>query len=290
MIVQHDDEHRVAFPALSARPRGPKSASHVHSKPHLNLEQRKPKIQNVYLQSSRSRTPSLRNSRMGSRPTTPTTSVAANVAFRPQMQRSNSLTGPSSAGLPMSLSWTAVGPVPKSAKRWARTAHLHEVKSPVPSSATAEGSSSNRSAKLKIDTEGAGQDEKENRGILLSSAKPAASIKGKATSLDDEVDAERDVYMDERPSRPFSRPLRLGQSNGHLPPPILVTPDNHAQTGAVDQVQQSNGARIIRRWNTTSSSPSSPGVDGDDENLWVDTDTSADGGNSSDIDVDFGFG
>lgn len=24
--------------------------------------------------------------------------------------------------------WTAVGPVPKSAKRWARTAHLHEVR------------------------------------------------------------------------------------------------------------------------------------------------------------------
>lgn len=227
---------------------------------------------------------------MGSRPTTPTTSVAANVAFRPQMQRSNSLTGPSSAGLPMSLSWTGVGPVPKSAKRWARTAHLHEVKSPVPSSATAEGSSSNRSAKLKKDTDGTEEDEKENCGVSSSLAKSAASTKDKATSLDDEGDAERDVFLDERPNRPFSRPLRLGQSNGHLPPPILVTPDNRTQTGAVDQVQQSNGARLVRRWNNTSSSPSSPGVDGDDENLWVDTDTSVDGGNSSDIDVDFGFG
>ncbi|EIN12290.1 hypothetical protein PUNSTDRAFT_124219 [Punctularia strigosozonata HHB-11173 SS5] len=54
------------------------------------------------------------------RPTTP----AKGFEGRPQMQRSNSqgpFAGPSAVG-------GAVGSVPRSAKRWARSAHLHEVK------------------------------------------------------------------------------------------------------------------------------------------------------------------
>ena len=298
-IVHRDDEHRVAFPALSARPKGPKSASNALAKSHLGnggltSDPRKPKIQNVYLQThSGSRTPR-RNSR-GSRPTTPTTSITASTVFRPKIQRANSLTGPSSAGLPTSSSWTGIGPVPKSAKRWARTAHLHEVKSPLPSSA-AVAESSSRSAKNRKDADGGEEDEKENRRVVLSaSVKLAASTpKDTAKTLNDGdmgigMDTERDVFIDDTPSRTFSRPQRLGQSNGHLPPPILVSPDNHNHVGTSNGgVQQSDRPGIIRRWNTTSAA--SPSGDGDDENLWVDTDTSVDGGDSSDIDGDFEFG
>lgn len=52
------------------------------------------------------------------RPLTPT----GNSSPRPLIQRSNSQGTPHGFAL--------VGPVPKSAKRWARTAHLHEVKTP----------------------------------------------------------------------------------------------------------------------------------------------------------------
>lgn len=294
-IVHRDDEHRVAFPVLSSRPRGPKSASHAQAKPHL--EQRKPKIQNVYLQSgSRSRTPSLRNSRIVSRPTTPTTSITTFTNYRPQIQRANSLTGPASAGLPMSSSWTGIEPVPKSAKRWARTAHLHEVKSPIPSSVPV--ASSSRSVKNAKDVDG-GEEEKENRGTVSALVKlPTFTPKDKAKALNVgdigvETGGGRDIFIDEAPNRLFSRPRRLGRSNGHddrLPPPILVIPGSHNRVvTSSDGVQQTNGSGIIQRWNTmSSSSVSSPGADGDDENLWVDTDTSVDGGNSSDVDGCFG--
>jgi len=54
------------------------------------------------------------------KPTTPTTSI-----FRPQiLQRSSSHHGAQSG------SWGPSYVVPKSARKWARTAHLHEVKTP----------------------------------------------------------------------------------------------------------------------------------------------------------------
>ncbi|KAF9478205.1 hypothetical protein BDN70DRAFT_880260 [Pholiota conissans] len=73
----------------------------------------------------RARVPSLRSTPANrrihhQRPVTPISS-----SFRPQiLQRSNSHGGP---GLPQSASWGTTS-VPKSAKRWARSAHLHEVK------------------------------------------------------------------------------------------------------------------------------------------------------------------
>ncbi|KAF9568746.1 hypothetical protein CPC08DRAFT_601232, partial [Agrocybe pediades] len=80
----------------------------------------------------RSRVPSLRSTPTANRrsqhglhlhhpkPTTPTT-----AGFRPQMlQRSSSHHGVQSG------SWGPLGAMPKSAKKWARTAHLHEVKTP----------------------------------------------------------------------------------------------------------------------------------------------------------------
>ncbi|KAH9891896.1 UNC-like C-terminal-domain-containing protein [Cubamyces lactineus] len=58
---------------------------------------------------------------------------------RPGIQRSSSGS--------MTLGFGGIGPVPKSAKRWARSAHLHEVKGAVASSSNAEGSNQRRPAK-----------------------------------------------------------------------------------------------------------------------------------------------
>ncbi|KAF5380640.1 hypothetical protein D9757_007002 [Collybiopsis confluens] len=234
-------EHKIAFPSYSVYPRGLKSASHVHSKSHSSaLLERKPRVQNVYLQnSSRSRTPSLRtpqpyNPRLVPRPITPTTLLS--TAHRPQLQRANSLSGPSSS-LPASVSWTGVGPVPKSAKRWARTAHLHEVKSP---SVAAE-------SKARMN-----QDEKENRDLLRSAQLMADSVVDfPAKTLNN-----NDVFL-VTPSRTSRR------SAGH--PTLRASLASAHGSDSCDDL----------RW---VSSPGS--CDGEDGDVWVDTDitdTSVDG-------------
>ncbi|KAF8194198.1 hypothetical protein BJ912DRAFT_959739 [Pholiota molesta] len=150
----------------------------------------------------RSRAPSLRstpaNRRLHlQRPVTPVT-----ASFRPQhLQRSNSHGGPL---LPQSASWGAVS-VPKSAKRWARSAHLHEVKTlgPLVSAATAAAAAAATSARRsrKKSGENSGRTprefdfERENHDFFSSSA---GSLLFKA---DDESAAsvaldEGDVWID----------------------------------------------------------------------------------------------
>ncbi|KIK69863.1 hypothetical protein GYMLUDRAFT_90851 [Collybiopsis luxurians FD-317 M1] len=252
--AHRDDEHKVVFPALSARSRGPKSASHVHAKPQTAITERKPRVQNVYLRSgSRSRTPSLRtphphNPRLVSRPTTPTTSISA--TYRPQLQRANSLSGPNFS-LPTSASWTGVGPVPKSAKRWARTAHLHEVKSPATIAAE---------SKIPKDL-----DEKENQSAessadSLTIAKSAPDRKAK--NMENGMDM--DIF--------FKTPSRLPKrSNGHTRLSVLTTSLDKSSGGLDPRLSHAD-----IRWTT------SPGgsCDGEDGDLWIDTDmtdTSIDG-------------
>jgi len=97
---------------------------------------------------SRSRAPSLRSPPSGRR----TQHTMQNKAITPTgssirpLQRSNS-----QGGFPMHYtnSWAAGNNVPKSAKRWARTAHLHEVRSAVPYSvlSNAGGGSGHRTKK-----------------------------------------------------------------------------------------------------------------------------------------------
>jgi hypothetical protein len=87
--------------------------------------------------SSRSRTPSIRtplsrqfNITGQHRPRTPVASGSMSTAIphqltpRPRLKRANS----HGSGPVLTATWTGVGPVPKSAKRWARSAHLHEVR------------------------------------------------------------------------------------------------------------------------------------------------------------------
>ncbi|KAI0320970.1 UNC-like C-terminal-domain-containing protein [Amylostereum chailletii] len=84
--------------------------------------------------SRRPRTPSRRHPFAhvvhGSNMRTPGTPTAI---ARPVLQRSNSHSSAASASAGASTSTTSllIGPVPRSAKRWARTAHLHEVRRPV---------------------------------------------------------------------------------------------------------------------------------------------------------------
>ncbi|KAF9068596.1 UNC-like C-terminal-domain-containing protein [Rhodocollybia butyracea] len=244
--VHHEDEPVITFPTLSARPRVPKTAPHTKS--HAFLAERKPKVQNVYLQSRpRSRTPSLRTPH--NLPTTPTTAVT--TTYRPQILRANSLTS-GSAGLPASVSWTGVGPVPKSAKRWARTAHLHEVKSPAPSAAIGN--------RVAMNVVGEGEEKKNQRTVArvdsMTTLKLAAfTPKDKAKSLDDNIDGN--VF----PDAP------------DLPNPVL----NGVDPGDTEQLN--------KLWR---SSPSSS-CDGDDADLWVDTDNT-DTATEPSVDGDFGFG
>lgn len=94
---------------------------------------------------ARSRAPSLRSTPVSrrihhQRPTTP-----IGAAFRPQtLQRSNSH---NASALQASASWG----VPKSAKKWARTAHLHEVKTVGPAKRARKKSAEN--AGLVVGTE-----------------------------------------------------------------------------------------------------------------------------------------
>ena len=68
---------------------------------------------------NRARTPQSRTPRVV-RMSTPTP-----PSFRPSIVRANSQ---GNHGMSQSLSSNVIGPLPKSAKRWARTAHVHEIK------------------------------------------------------------------------------------------------------------------------------------------------------------------
>lgn len=109
---------KIAFPRKDIWTREPLETSSRHNLP-TPIDLRHTRL------NSRSRTPSMRN-RHHYRPMTPTLS-----AFRPrQLQRSNSQGGDAT-----SASGTVT--VPRSARKWAKTPHLHEVRN-------GDGSSSRR--------------------------------------------------------------------------------------------------------------------------------------------------
>lgn len=116
----------IVFPSTSRphRIKEPLETIHLNTAPPFGENQNRPrKISNP-----RSRAPSLRSTPAGRRSyvvhakaTTPTV-----ASFRPQMLQRSSSHG---VAIPQSGSWGSMN-VPKSAKKWARTAHLHEVKTP----------------------------------------------------------------------------------------------------------------------------------------------------------------
>lgn len=116
----------IAFPSTSRpyRNKEPLETIHLNTAPAFSENQNRPrKISNP-----RSRAPSLRSTPAGRRnyvvhtkATTPTV-----ASFRPQMLQRSSSHG---VAMTQTGSWGSVN-VPKSAKKWARTAHLHEVKTP----------------------------------------------------------------------------------------------------------------------------------------------------------------
>ncbi|KAL0064276.1 hypothetical protein AAF712_008720 [Marasmius tenuissimus] len=87
-----------------------------------------PRTAMIVQQRPRSRTPSLRKANKVN--TTPVVVPSTPpMTSRPKLKRANSHGSSSAVMLATSISWGGtVGPVPKSAKRWARSAHLHEVK------------------------------------------------------------------------------------------------------------------------------------------------------------------
>ncbi|KAJ3829337.1 UNC-like C-terminal-domain-containing protein [Lentinula raphanica] len=236
--VNLDDDQRAPFPSLSARPRGPKSASFA--------KQTDRKVQNVYIRArSRSRTPSLHtahppNTRNIPRPSTPTTSVT--TTSRPQFYRANSLTAGNAGLLPVSASFSAVGPVPKSAKRWARTAHLHEVKSPVPAVATA----TNGKLSKHMDDRNVA-DERAEGGRSVDATVDTTSHPPQDEARVAVTESNSDVFLES----PIQSTRRSRISNlCSLAKPLTELPaGNH--------------------WTTSSGSS----CDGEDGDAWVDTDT-----------------
>ncbi|TFY63823.1 hypothetical protein EVJ58_g3013 [Rhodofomes roseus] len=101
-------------PFLSTSPRSPTFSHPRSATRHLSSRPRTPS-------SLRVSTPRYHNLHARSTQTTSTPPPSA----RPQMTRSTS----SSAGFGSGFGTTAIESVPRSAKRWARSAHLHEVKS-----------------------------------------------------------------------------------------------------------------------------------------------------------------
>ncbi|EKM49800.1 uncharacterized protein PHACADRAFT_265504 [Phanerochaete carnosa HHB-10118-sp] len=111
-----------------------------------------------------------------SHPATPmtTSSVAAipRIDPRPQIQRVHS------SAMSQSFSMGVIGPVPKSARRWARTAHLHEVKSSVPLGTS--GSEGGRSRQPSVSGDGdegvrPGPVHSQSEATFGSSARPPMS-------------------------------------------------------------------------------------------------------------------
>ncbi|KIM43080.1 hypothetical protein M413DRAFT_395619 [Hebeloma cylindrosporum] len=130
----HDDT-KFTFPSTSSRGKMPLETIQLNSAPPGSELYTRPRTRTM--SNPRSRAPSLRSTPATRRiqhiahqkPITPHTTT-----FRPHlMQRWSSQGGP----VPASGSWGSMS-MPKSAKKWARTAHLHEVKTPVPTP-SAEG-------------------------------------------------------------------------------------------------------------------------------------------------------
>ncbi|KDR82555.1 hypothetical protein GALMADRAFT_206395 [Galerina marginata CBS 339.88] len=148
-----EDDNRVLFPSTSrpyrTKPLEPLKTIHLNTAPASRENFNRPRPRAI--SNPRSRAPSLRSTPVSrrtaqynhARATTPTTSTfgihSSGQATRPQaMQRSSSYGLPTPSSIPQSNSWGPMlgsgigggggGGMPKSAKKWARTAHLHEVK------------------------------------------------------------------------------------------------------------------------------------------------------------------
>ncbi|TCD65778.1 hypothetical protein EIP91_002217 [Steccherinum ochraceum] len=131
------DEDKVKFPTRNQQP--PATADLPRSKRTHPAPNGRKLMTNVHVRtptSLRSPMRSANSHRYAFRPLTPTNggpataslTSAALVSPRPQFSRSSSSGAPGSIVQSASMG-SVIGPVPKSAKRWARSAHLHEVKS-----------------------------------------------------------------------------------------------------------------------------------------------------------------
>ncbi|THH29361.1 hypothetical protein EUX98_g4829 [Antrodiella citrinella] len=130
--TEKPDIARIKFPS---RKHGPASADFPRSKRTHPVAAARKQAANVHLRTPTSLRSPMRSAghRYAFRPLTPTgpssasLTTAALVSPRPPIQRTSS---GGTGGIVQSASMgSVIGPVPKSAKRWARSAHLHEVKS-----------------------------------------------------------------------------------------------------------------------------------------------------------------
>ncbi|KAH9480378.1 hypothetical protein JR316_0006976 [Psilocybe cubensis] len=124
--LQDDNDTMITFPSTSRqyRHKEPLETIHLNTAPAFSENQNRPRKTS----NPRSRAPSLRSTPASRRNyvvhakvTTPTV-----ASFRPQMLQRSSSHG---VAMAQTGSWGSMS-VPKSAKKWARTAHLHEVKTP----------------------------------------------------------------------------------------------------------------------------------------------------------------
>ncbi|KAF8158431.1 UNC-like C-terminal-domain-containing protein [Crassisporium funariophilum] len=130
---EDDNDDKIAFPSKKARRKEPLETIQLNTAPisgEFYATYNRPRTGS----NPRSRNTSLRSTPRRTQHTGPKNPITpTRAAFRPQpIQRSNSQGG----APPMQLtgSWGFGANVPKSAKKWARTAHLHEVKSATVSS------------------------------------------------------------------------------------------------------------------------------------------------------------
>ncbi|KAI3621196.1 sad1-unc-like c-terminal [Moniliophthora roreri] len=227
----HDESAvQVEFPSIL--PQEPQTAP-LSSKA-MERRHQKTKIVHPHPNRPRSRTPSLRTPK---RPNTPGTSSTLVGSSRPRLHRANS--HGSSTLFANTASWSGggVGPVPKSAKRWARTAHLHEVKA----------------VRRK---KGNDDDEDDSRSVSSTSSSVQRLQEPLRMLNSGDVDSDRD-------DDPFSTPSR-SNGRGHDGYPSLVT--RAPATGVrAKKTSSRNG------WPVSPGSPDST-LDASDGDIWVDTD------------------
>ncbi|KAK7025568.1 hypothetical protein VNI00_015921 [Paramarasmius palmivorus] len=237
---------QIVFPSILSKV--PQTAPLSSKAAPLYSERRPQKTKIVSPGRSRSRTPSLRtpSKQNGARPTTPGTSTTLVGGSRPRLHRANSH-GSSTLFTTSSWSGGGVGPVPKSAKRWARTAHLHEVKGVA--------------GKKKPE-----DDEDDSRSVSSSSSvrEPLGDSPKIVNGINGVVEGDDD---------PFLNPSR---QNGHHTGgyPLLIA---SAEFGGVRGKKKDKSNRIRNGSGNTEvislfPSPSSPDSTFDDGDLWVDTD------------------
>ncbi|KAH9850174.1 UNC-like C-terminal-domain-containing protein [Lenzites betulinus] len=125
--TQKARENDLAFPSLDTQVVDPLSRSARRGPPNgFRRHATRPHTPTI------ARTPTTRHAHHRAVPPSPSLHLP-----RPGIQRSSSGS--------MTLGFGGVGPVPKSAKRWARSAHLHEVRGDMTSTLIAEGSQRRRS-------------------------------------------------------------------------------------------------------------------------------------------------